>query len=639
MNGDKINLFIYGSLRDPFIFKSVCDYRFTLKPSYSDKGVLFAELALLGGYRKISPDNVYFYAIKAKAAKIEGYVIYDIPAMAMAEIDKYEGKFYERESVEVHTAGGLVHAQAYLASHKLMRKRFGDRFHVNLIHELWLRKRIKHFFETHTRPGERSHAANLERRAKRELLATTERDLVISHLGSGVVSDFFLERELDRSYPSVKPLYNEPEAKPFIESYTALAVKQVLLNQFEEHIYSRYRFDLDHLVPSRRYFTRIISLLVALKMINSNSSAVETILRKCLDTMPCDGTFDLIDYVKYAIHASDTIFSEKLAKTQIERIRNNRRQGLMPIGAELELSNLGFKAIQTDPKAIDYIFDGFKYFDDFCLNVLSWKLGGYIDDHSGSEKFRKQGFLEFAPGRLNIAGELSKPATADPWVMNQLIHEIVEFYPVRPHSLHLSFQMRKKQMGNHKALPLSFIKCMFALGGGVQRKRSGRLWVSRMSHDEIKQSTYGDELVFARMSKRRSYMASDEIGSKTPPYGTTYVQQYKFIRLEERANYEPLIMALKGIQLAYNPSDYITAAQMNESNRLRHQYQELKEWADNPTEISRRTMGRFLQAIQKGLMDEGHGKPYHKLHYIDWALGAIDIQLRLFNKQIRNQPK
>jgi len=454
-----------------------------------------------------------------------------------------------------------------------------------------------------------------------------------------VVSDFYLEHELNRSYPSMKHLYNEPQAKPFIESYTALVVKQVLLNQFEQHIHSRYRFDLDHLAPSGRYFTRIISILAALKMINSNSSAVETILRKCLETMPCDGSFDLIDYVKYAIHASDTIFSEKLAKTQIERIRNNCRPGLMPIGAELELSNLGFRAIQTDPEAIDYIFDGFKYFDDFCLNVLSWKLGGYIDDHSGSERFRKQGFLELAPGRLNIAGELSKPATADPWIMNQLIREIVVFYPVRPHSLHLSFQMRKKQIGNHKALPLSFIKCMFALGGGVQQKRSGRLWVSRMSHDEIKQSTYGDELVFARMSKRKSYMASDEIGSTAPPYGTTYVQQYKFIRLEERANYEPLIMALKGIQLAYNPSDYITAAQMNESRRLRHQYKELKEWADNPTEISRRTMGRFLQAIQKGLMDEANGKPYHKLHYIDWALGAIDIQLRLFNKQIRNQPK
>ena len=132
-------------------------------------------------------------------------------------------------------------------------------------------------------------------------------------------------------------------------------------------------------------------------------------------------------------------------------------------------------------------------------------------------------------------------------------------------------------------------------------------------------------------------MSSDEIASKAPSYSTAFVQQYKFIRLEERANYEPLIMALKGIQLAYNPADYLTARQMNQSKRLRRQYEELKEWGQEPTEISRRTRGRFLQAIQKGLMDEANGKPYHKLHYIDWALGAIDIQLRLFNKQIQKQ--
>jgi hypothetical protein len=63
-----------------------------------------------------------------------------------------------------------------------MRKRFGDRFHVNLIHELWLRKRIEKFFDLHTRPGEKSIDADIERRARRELLGTTERDLVVTHL-------------------------------------------------------------------------------------------------------------------------------------------------------------------------------------------------------------------------------------------------------------------------------------------------------------------------------------------------------------------------------------------------------------------------------------------------------------------------
>jgi hypothetical protein len=230
---------------------------------------------------------------------------------------------------------------------------------------------------------------------------------------------------------------------------------------------------------------------------------------------------------------------------------------------------------------------------------------------------------------------LSKPATADPWLLNQLIREITIFYPVNPHSLHLSFQMRRKQIGKHKIMPLSFTKCLLVLGGGTQEQPTGRLWVSRMAHDEIEQNTHGEELVFARVSRRKSHLGTDDVGEKSPAYATTYVQQYKFIRLEPRANYEPLIMALKGLQLVYNPGDYLTAAQLSTSRKLRHQYEELREWSATPTEISRRTRGRFLQAIHKGLMDEAHQRPAHKLHYIDWALGAIDIQLRLYNKQIQ----
>ena len=66
------------------------------------------------------------------------------------------------------------------------------------------------------------------------------------------------------------------------------------------------------------------------------------------------------------------------------------------------------------------------------------------------------------------------------------------------------------------------------------------------------------------------------------------------------------------------------------------EYNELKEWAANPTPISRRTKGRFLNAIRYGLMNEAHYKPFHKAHYIDWALGTIDLQIRLFNKRIED---
>jgi len=636
MNEEKVNLFVYGSLREPGIFKSVSSLGFTIDRSRTNEETLLAEPAMLPYYRKVTPDNVYFYAVPATSSKIEGFVIYGVPPSAMAEIDRYEGKRYDRETVHVNTARGLVEAQAYLATHESMKKHFGDRFHVNLIHELWLRKRIEEFIKKHTRPGEETTDANLERRAERELLATTERDLVISHYRSDAVSDYYLEHELDRPRPSIKPLRDEPNVASFVKNYLALVIKQVMLNQLDERIQSQYRFELEHMRTSERYFKRSVSLLIALQMINTG--AVELIIDKALKAMPYQ-KYDLIDYVKYAVQAADSIFDSRVAYSHLERVRANFHPGLIPLGAEIELSNLGPAAVEpqaSSRKKTDPVYDGFRYFHDFCLDVLSWKLGGYIDDHTGAtDRARRCGFLELAPGRLNIAGELSRPATADPWLLNQLIHEITAFYNVRPHSLHLSFQLRKNQIGRQKVLPLDFVKCLLALGGGLQKKKTGRLWISRMGYDEITQRNDGEELVFARTSKRRWYLGEDEIADKPPAQATAYIQQYKFIRLEGRANYEPLILCLKGLQLAYNPADYLSAEQLKRSKRLRQQYEDLKKWAAAPAEISPRIISKFLNTVRDGLMNERHRRPAHKLHYIDWALGAIDAQLQMFNKQLK----
>ena len=65
MDNQKVNLFIYGSLRDSRIFQSVSGCGFSLKPSRIDDRTLFAELAFLPHYRRVSPDNVYYYAVPA----------------------------------------------------------------------------------------------------------------------------------------------------------------------------------------------------------------------------------------------------------------------------------------------------------------------------------------------------------------------------------------------------------------------------------------------------------------------------------------------------------------------------------------------------------------------------------------------
>ncbi|MDI6449089.1 gamma-glutamylcyclotransferase family protein [Anaerobaca lacustris] len=636
MHERKVNLFVYGSLRDSRVFQSVGGLAFTRKPSKIDDKTLFAEPAFLPGHRRVSPDNVYYYAVKAPDARIEGLVIYDVPASTMTGVDRYEGKRYRRETVHVYTAHGKVEAQAYLVTPESMRKHFGDRFHVNLIHELWLRKRINRFLRKHTRPGERTADAEIERQAERELLGTTERDLVMTHYQTDAMSDYYLEHELDRPRPSIRPLLSEPEAVPYLRSYLALVLRQVLLNQFDEQIQSRYRYDLEHMRTSERYFARSVSLLAALRMINASRNAVDLIVQRGL-AMPCE-RFDLIDYVKYAVRAARSIFDSRVAEANLGRIRSNLQPGLVPLGFELELSNLGPDAVEprlSVSKASDPVYGGFRYFYDFCLDVLCWKLGGYIDDHTGSgQRRRSSGFLEVAPGRLSIAGELSRPATSDPWLLNQLIHELVGFFEVRPHSLHLSFQLFKSRIEEQNVLPIGFVKCLLALGGGSERKPGG-LWVSRMGHDEIMQDRLGHELVFARRSRRNWYLGRDDIGDKAPVQATTYIQQYKFIRLERRANYEPLILCLKGLQLALNPGDYLSAEQLRSSARLRRQYEQLRVWAAEPTQISPQVIGKFLNAAQHGLMIERHRKPAHRLHYIEWALSAIATQLGMFNQQVK----
>jgi len=632
-----VNLFVYGSLRDSVVFRSICGLRFTRRAARVDAKALYAEPAFLSGYRRVSPDNVYYYAVAAPAARIEGLVIHDVPQEAIYEIDRYEGRYYKRDRVTVHTANGPIQAEAYLVSTESMQKHFGDRFHVNLIHELWLRKRIGQFIRRRTRPGERSADAQIERQADRELLAATERDLVIAHYGTDSISDYYLGHQLDKPRPSIKHLQDDPRARPFIRNYLVLVVRQVLLNQLDEKIQTRYRFELEHLTTSERYFKRSISILAALQMMNAHSPEVDRIIEECLKTMPFE-RHDLFDYVKYAVRAARSLFDPRLAKAAIERIAANLQGGLVPLGCEMELSNLGAAAVEpyrSDNNIFDPVYDGFRYFYDFRLDVLCWKLGGYIDDHSGSDdRARCSGFLELAPGRLSMAGDLSRPATADPWLLNQLIHEITHFYDVRPHSLHLSFQLRSSHIGRQKVLPLEFAQCLLALGGGAEPRPDGRIWLSRMGHQEIIQWKPAEELVLARTSRRKWHFGTDRNDGRARVRTTSHVQQYKFVRLDRRANYEPLILCLKGLQLAYNPGDYLTAAQMEAQPALRQDYEELKRWAADPIPIQAHTLVCFLEAVQEGLAIEGHRCPVHNLHYIDWALGAASTQIQWFNRYV-----
>ena len=307
----------------------------------------------------------------------------------------------------------------------------------------------------------------------------------------------------------------------------------------------------------------------------------------------------------------------------------------MPLGAELEFSNIGHQVI-LDPQGQalrDTQFDGFLYFLDFGLDILTWKLGGHIDDHHDKVSANaRRGFFEIAVGNVSLRENLSKPITSDPWVLNQMIHEIRRFYPIAPHSVHLSLQLR----GGHKPvqdrmLPMGVMKCLFAIGGDAGPDDAGRLKIRRLSGgDIISGEATAPHLLFSEVRKRFSRQDVLSLGGVNHVPGR-FVQQYRFARLSGEVNYEPLVLALKGLQIALAPGTFLTPAQYQASKKHREAFDELAAWGQAPGPIPTEEVESFLGYVQDGLMNERHKRPVHNPAYIAWAVGKLRTSLDRFN--------
>ena len=96
-------------------------------------------------------------------------------------------------------------------------------------------------------------------------------------------------------------------------------------------------------------------------------------------------------------------------------------------------------------------------------------------------------------------------------------------------------------------------------------------------------------------------------------------------------NYETLILALKGLQLALDLGDYVTPEQLKANPQLVEELKELGEWSLRPSPIHHLTVGRFCATIYEGLSQERHGRMAHKNTYVQWGLDHISNQIAEFN--------
>jgi len=637
------NLFVYGTLMKPSVFRTVLGVRLVRRPEDSDGLTAYhARDAILSGYQKVSPDNTYQYAVPSPGGRIRGYLVGPLPAESMAALGKYEGRNYSRRRLRVQTEDGLEQAVVFVGNLEELQHSFGYAFRDPLKQEILLEEKIEAALQE-TEQQQLHTQQRLGRRAVRELHGPTIRDIVRKHFEGGGISDYAIRHALlDIPLPDTEPIRSDGEARALAKDYLTLVVRQVIFNELEDRVRQEFRYELDHLAHGTWYYDRTLSALMVLRHLNRAPVLMKNLVWDCLRDLHFE-TEHLVDFVRWAIGAADALWDPKAFRQHLQFIRNHMGRGYISLGAELEFSNIGHSVIR-DPNGQsvrDFQYDGFLYFRDFALDALTWKLGGHIDDHRHkSSRARRRGFFEAALGNLSIEANLSKPLTSDPWLLSQLILETKRFFPIAPHSVHISLQLRSQHRPmQDRLLPLSAMKCLFALAGAPVRDASGRVRIERLAGDEIISRSDPPGMLFSEIRRRYSSESDEAHAALAAGDPGRYVQQFRFIRLSEEIEYEPLVMALKGLQVKLRPGTFLLPRQYASSPPHRRLFHRLLDWGEAPTPLRPREIDRFLKHVSDGLRTERRGRPAHDEVYIAWALNQLRRMLVSFNALVEGRPE
>jgi len=244
-----------------------------------------------------------------------------------------------------------------------------------------------------------------------------------------------------------------------------------------------------------------------------------------------------------------------------------------------------------------------------------------------SDRGRVRGFLEFALGRYKILGDLSKPVTADPGILSDLANAAVAFAEMKPHSLHLSFQLEEGRAVGPPPPPRHLI-CLLILGGDVNLDEERVLREKRLHHREIYNEFTG--LDFSRYNQHRSRDDDDR---------PARVIEYEFPRLFYEHSYVDLIMALKGFQLASNPPPLDLSPDSPHLAYNREVEAELLRWAEAPYALAKGDIGGFVAAVEEGLAYETRHLDGHPPEYCRQWLDKIERKLKSYNAYIWGEGK
>ncbi|MBN1999660.1 gamma-glutamylcyclotransferase [candidate division KSB1 bacterium] len=606
-------LFVYGSLKNDMNVQLVVGESLKSEP------------AILLNHRKITPKGGFPLAVPWQGNKIEGLVLYGLTPQIIEKLDEYEaeGKMFIRKIATVKIGNATKKAFVYVGQPKIFKTYFDNGFEQRDRIEKFVEKSVDRYLEDKPERELVLDRESLPLRVTRELLSEQVHSLLYQYFRDNGLPRFIIKHEIEQaSIPTLDWLRNDTEAQKYADNYISMAVKFMIFNQLEE----KYRHEYKSQVKvSDAYYMHTLSSLMALKTIVDQYQQVQlALLEMGIDHY--DKTLMYTDYAVAAIFIADELFQKSRADKIVDWVQRNRHVGVSTLGAELEFSNLGVLATKSEAGQ-DPTYDDFYYFYDFDLMRRGWKLGAHVDDHGflTSADIRTRGFLELAFGRYKLLGDVSKPATQDPWVLSKLIELAIRFIEIKPHSLHISIGTTSSTKFNVLKDP-DHLLCLLLLGGDLRQDSNGVLREMRIFRNEIYVKDVG--FFISRLNKHHK---NPDDNAWTP------VVEYQFPRLKYDYDYQPLLMALKGFQLEANPYPFKNCKNCPCEELYKDIEVDLVNWATHPTPVSTSSINEFLRVVEKGLEKETKKLDGNYTKYCQRILGRIEEQLKRRNKRIKVQ--
>jgi len=341
---------------------------------------------------------------------------------------------------------------------------------------------------------------------------------------------------------------------------------------------------LDGLKDEEGCYPKAPLMLAALEWFVAHESEIAVLIEEQVQQVMAQGCRSLYLYCLRAFLVARELADVAALQHAAHKSIASRVGGEVPLGAELEFSNLGHRATFEHSFARhqqDQPYCNFIYFHQFFIEDISWRLGGYLDHHVRLRHYLPVpwigGFFEYNLVRIDYPRRFSLPLTRDSGFLARYIQLVVQFnHRVAPHSLHLNVECLPSAVPGEQGAPqLTDYMCLLLLGGDLVLDASGAWHEQRLAQNEL-----------IKMLRQRNHLSLFD-------HQRHEVTEFAFLRLSAQRDYSHwhcLILALAGLNRVTNFNKYCLEA-----------LDDLLQWAHCPHAVSPEAIDSFITKVRCGV--------------------------------------